>query len=175
MLLSASFLACAGDAGPRLPAVVRVSDGDGQIARVGTLLPAPIVVTVLNSDGQPAAGMRVAWRTADGRVLPIDAKTDALGKARARWELGLSEGARTAEATLPGAEPAVFTAIAESRDRPQPRDTHQQIAHVGRRADEAGQERPRAVRPDLHHQRHAERPLAAHAERGDEAQHRICH
>jgi hypothetical protein len=116
MLLSASFLACAGDAGPRLPSIVRVADGDGQIARVGTLLPAPIVATVLNPDGAPAAGVRITWSTADGRVLPVDAETDALGQARARWELGESEGARTAEATLPGAEPAVFTAIAESRD-----------------------------------------------------------
>ena len=116
MLLSASFLACAGDAGPRLPAVVRVTEGDGQIARVGTLLPAPIVVTVLNADGQPAEGVRVDWRTDDGRLLPVDGETDALGEARARWQLGQVEGPRTAEATLPGAEPAVFTAIAESPD-----------------------------------------------------------
>ncbi|MEP6686788.1 MAG: Ig-like domain-containing protein [Gemmatimonadales bacterium] len=116
MLLSAPFLSCAGDAGPRLPAVVHVTDGDGQIARVGTLLPAPIVATVLDPDGTPATGVRVTWRTADGRVLPVDAQTDAQGQARARWELGGSEGARTAEATLPGAAPAVFTAIAESRD-----------------------------------------------------------
>lgn len=116
MLLSASFVACAGDAGPRLPAIVRVADGDGQIARVGTVLPAPIVVTVLNADGQPAVGTRVEWHTADGRLLPVDGATDARGQARARWELGQTEGPRTAEASLPGAEPAVFTAIAESRD-----------------------------------------------------------
>ena len=101
MLLSASLAGCAGDAGPRLPAVVRVTDGDGQIARVGTLLPAPIVVTVLNADGQPAEGVRVEWRTDDGRVLPVDGATDALGQARGRWELGGIEGPGTAEATLP--------------------------------------------------------------------------
>ena len=116
MLLSASYLGCAGDPGPRPPAVVQVADGDGQIAPVGTLLPAPIVATVLNQDGAPAAGVRISWRTTDGRVLPVDAKTDAQGRARARWELGESEGQGTAEATLPGAEPAVFTAIAEPRD-----------------------------------------------------------
>jgi hypothetical protein len=113
LLLSASFLGCAGDAGPRLPAIVRVTDGDGQVARVGTLLPAPIVVTVLDAEGQPAVGVRVVWRTDDGRLLPVDGRTDALGQARARWELGQTEGPGTAEASLPGAEPAVFTAIAE--------------------------------------------------------------
>ena len=116
VLLFASFAGCDGDAGPRPPAVVRVTEGDGQIARVGTVLPAPIVVTVLNTDGQPAEGVRVEWHTDDGRLLPVDGETDALGEARARWQLGPIEGARTAEATLPGAEPAVFTAIAESSD-----------------------------------------------------------
>jgi hypothetical protein len=116
ILLSASLLACAGDSGPRPPAVVRVTDGDGQVAPIGTVLPAPIVVTVLDADGEPAAGARVDWRTADGRVTPEGAITDELGVARARWELGQAEGPRTAEATLPGAEPAVFTAIAEGLD-----------------------------------------------------------
>ena len=109
MLLSASFTRCAGDAGPRPPAIVRVTEGDRQIARVGMLLPSPIVVTVLNADGEPAKGVRVEWHTDDGRLLPLDGETDELGEARARWQLGQVEGAGRAEATLAGAEPAVFT------------------------------------------------------------------
>jgi hypothetical protein len=109
-------LACGGETGPRPPAVVRVSDGDGQIAQVGTELPAPIVVTVVDADGRPAEGIAISWRTNDGRVTPIDAATDDRGRARARWALGEVEGTRTAEATLAGADPAVFTAIAESRE-----------------------------------------------------------
>jgi hypothetical protein len=46
----------------------------------------------------------------------VDGETDVRGQARARWLLGTSEGLRTAEASIPGLEPAVFTAIAESPD-----------------------------------------------------------
>ena len=52
----------------------------------------------------------------DGRIAPFGVLTDADGIARARWILGSVEGIRTARATLPGAVPAVFTAVAESPD-----------------------------------------------------------
>lgn len=115
-LLSASSIAC-GDEGPRLPAEVRVTEGDGQIAPVGTLLPQPIAIAVLNADGTPAKGIRVEWQTeGDGLLLAVDHETDIEGKARARWQLGSSTGERRTQAVLPGLEPAVFTAIAEGRD-----------------------------------------------------------
>jgi hypothetical protein len=115
-MLLTLVLACGGETGPRPPAMVRVTDGDGQVAHVGTELPAPIVVTVVDADGRPAEGVAIAWHTNDGRVVPINATTDGGGRARARWALGEAEGTRTAQATLEGADPAVFTAIAESRD-----------------------------------------------------------
>ena len=116
-LLSASSYAC-GDEGPRPPAEVRVTEGDGQIAPVGTLLPQPIAIAVLNADGSPAPGVRVEWQAdGDERLLATDRETDSNGQARARWQLGTSEGERRAQAVLPGLEPAVFTAIAEGPDQ----------------------------------------------------------
>ncbi len=116
VLLSASSIGC-GDEGPRLPAEVRVTEGDGQIAPVGTLLPTPIAITVLNADGAPAVGVPVNWQAdTDGRLLAVERETDANGQARARWQLGTSEGERQAQAVLPGLEPAVFKAIAEGPD-----------------------------------------------------------
>jgi hypothetical protein len=115
LALAAPLVACGDESAPRLPAQVRVSEGDGQIAPVGTLLPAPIAVMVVDGDGQPAKGVRVAWQ-GDGRLIPVDAETDARGQARARWQLGTTEGQRSATAMLPGLEPAVFTAIAEGPD-----------------------------------------------------------
>ena len=117
MLLTASLTACGSDqTGPRPPAQGRVTGGDGQIARIGTVLPAPIVATVLDADGQPAKGVRVEWLAEDGQLVPLGQETDENGEARAQWQLGESEGRRRAEASLPGLEPAVFTAIAEGPD-----------------------------------------------------------
>jgi len=114
VFLSVSLVACRDEAAPRLPAQVRVTEGDGQIAQVGTVLPAPIVATVLDADGHPAKGVSVEWRgDGDGSLLPLDGATDERGEVRARWQLGATEGEYQAEATLPGLEPAVFTAIAE--------------------------------------------------------------
>src|SRR5215210_5319404 len=116
LLLALPLTGC-GDEGPHLPAQVQVSEGNGQIGRVGTLLPLPIMVTVLKEDGSPFEGVRVEWAAeGDGSILPVDMRTDAEGRARARWLLGTSEGPRQASATLPGLAPAVFSAIAEPED-----------------------------------------------------------
>ncbi len=117
LALTAPLVACGEASGPQPPAQVRVSGGDGQVARIGTVLPAPIVVTVLNGDGAPAKGIRVAWRNdGDGRLIPVGVETDAQGQARALWQLGASEGQHTAQAILPGLQPATFSALAEGPD-----------------------------------------------------------
>ena len=48
----------------------------------------------------------------------------------------------------------------------------QNVAAVARRPDQPGQDRPGPFRPSLHHQRHAQRPLAAHPEGRQEPQRR---
>ncbi|HET6579108.1 MAG TPA: hypothetical protein VFG66_12325 [Gemmatimonadales bacterium] len=117
ILLLVSLTGCGGDQGPRIPARLSVAEGNGQIGRVGTELRQPIVATVLDADGHPAGRVRVEWQSeGDDVLLPDAAETDERGQARARWRLGAHEGERMARATLPGAEPAVFTAIAEPAD-----------------------------------------------------------
>jgi hypothetical protein len=112
--LSAPLLACGDGAGPPSPARVLVTNGDRQVAPINTLLPAPIVVTVVDGGGQPMAGVQVQWRAVGAdRLIPIDAETDANGQARAQWLLGAEEGERSGEAALPGLSPAVFTAVGE--------------------------------------------------------------
>jgi hypothetical protein len=117
MLLSASLAGCGEAAAPRLASQIRATEGDGQVGPAGTVLPDPVVATVVDADGRPAKGVRVDWRTDGGGVLaPLDRVTDDRGRSRARWQLGSGEGPRTARAMLPGLDPAVFTAVAEGPD-----------------------------------------------------------
>jgi hypothetical protein len=70
------------------------------------------------------------------------------------------------------------TQVAQSFDESrhaQGDEADDQKADVRSRADEARHERPRSIRPDFGDERDAERPLAAHAHRGHEAQHRELH
>lgn len=104
-------------AGPRL----RVLSGNHQTATIGTILPDPLVVEVLDSAGQPVAGQPVVFSLsgnngtlADGgrRVVAV---TGTSGRAGAQFTLGTRAGVanQVVEASAAGfAGPAVFTATA---------------------------------------------------------------
>jgi len=77
--------------------------GNGQTGSIGTRLPQPIVVKLLNADGSPAANRTVSFEVIenDGTLLgsnnvprtAIVATTDASGLASATWTLGGRAGA----------------------------------------------------------------------------------
>ena len=114
VFLSAPLVACRNGTEPPGPARLIVTDGDRQIAPINTELPVPIVVTLLDGDERPLAGVALEWHVAGAdRLIPTDAVTDANGQARARWVLGQDEGERLGEAGLAGVRPAVFTAVGE--------------------------------------------------------------
>ncbi|HZW10895.1 MAG TPA: Ig-like domain-containing protein [Phycisphaerales bacterium] len=107
--------ACGDTSGPPAPASVRATGGEGQIGPVHSLLPDPVVATVLDASGQPVAGVEVTWSAeGDGRMTAVTHTTDAQGQARARWVLGGVEGVSRATAAVAQLEPATFTAIAEA-------------------------------------------------------------
>jgi PKD repeat protein len=102
-------------------AVIRVVDGDGQQGKVGELLPAPIVVQVTDSAGNPVPGASVQFvlvSTGDSAdIEPATTTTDQQGRAQARMLLGDKVGLQTGEARLgQSANPptAPFTAVATS-------------------------------------------------------------
>ncbi len=116
-LLTASF-ACGDSSGPPAPAHVQATSGAGQTAPVLTLLPEPMVATVLDGSGAPLAGVEVDWAAeGDGRIMPVSPTTDAQGQARAFWVLGATVGPNLATASVPELAPATFSAIAESADQ----------------------------------------------------------
>jgi hypothetical protein len=112
LLLATASAACTEPESSQVVMLV-AADGDGQVGPAGTLLPSPIVATVLDAGGGPLPGRRINWQAAgDDRLIPVDAVTDGAGQARASWLLGSAAGTRRATATLRGATPAVFTATA---------------------------------------------------------------
>jgi hypothetical protein len=93
-LLSAAVLllaACSGDGtGPRIPASMQIVSGDLQVAPVGTELPDPLVVRVLDDRGRPVRGQIINFRVVSGggSVFAGSAETNGDGEARERWTLG---------------------------------------------------------------------------------------
>ena len=82
----------------------------------GRALSEPFVVEVRDQDGQPLAGVRVAFSVTvgAGALSAITAETDANGRAATTLTLGHLPGANTVEATVAGLEPVTFTATAEA-------------------------------------------------------------
>lgn len=128
VLLAVALTDCGDGAGPPSAAQLIVTNGDGQVALLGTLLPGPIIVTVVDGTGQPMPGMRVEWQAVgEDRLIPLDEATGADGRARAGWLLEGQEGRRSGQAVLPGVTPAVFSAVGEREqwlpfDQPIPLD-----------------------------------------------------
>jgi hypothetical protein len=185
LLLAASTAACTDAAAPPAPpkpAQLLVTNGDGQVAPVGTLLPGPVVVTVMDEAGRPMSGVQLVWHaTGDDRLSPLDPATGADGRAGANWLLGGVAGPRRGEAIVPGLPPAVFNAIGQPDqwlpfDQPAPLDfaTYEgshEVVHPDYAATPAGAfERPfhLAITPYPHGDPHWENPSFFEGDRRDE-------
>ena len=115
--------------GSRPHTVVKIS-GDEQQGSANTQLAEPLVVSVLDEDGEAVAGAVVTFSvtagegmlsstiaTTDANPCTIEsstsltfATTDANGQAATRLTLGSKLGTNTVEATVEGLEPETFTA-----------------------------------------------------------------
>ena len=94
-LLIAAPIACKDSTGKdqsEAPAQVQIVSGDDQDAVVGTELPNPAVVRVVDEDGRPIRGQLVNFRVTSGggSVFSGSALTNANGEAQERWTLGTS-------------------------------------------------------------------------------------
>ena len=86
------------------PAAITIASGNGQTARPGQQLPAPIVVALTDYFGNPASGYDVRFTvlSGGGSVSPGTARTGTNGGASTTWTLGNSSGAQTLEARYLG-------------------------------------------------------------------------
>ncbi|HEU4798988.1 MAG TPA: Ig-like domain-containing protein [Gemmatimonadales bacterium] len=112
----ALVLACGDSTDPQQFAILTAVSGDGQETASLDTLSEELVVRAVDGNGDPVAGLELAWSTDDhegAALIPVSATTDAQGEARARWVLGIGSGAQTVSVRVPGSTFSVgFTAEA---------------------------------------------------------------
>ncbi|MDQ3783002.1 MAG: Ig-like domain-containing protein, partial [Actinomycetota bacterium] len=101
--------AVAGDAS-RLTVV----SGNDQTAEIGTLLPASLVVRLVDSEGNGVPNTAVTWvvATGGGTPNPVNTTTDADGLTSTRWTLGPALGEQRIDAVVSGVGFVSFRATA---------------------------------------------------------------
>lgn len=114
LVLLAASITCSDSSGPSaLPAAIVVWSGDGQAGAVGTQLPDPLVVRVVDSTSAPVVGVSVTWivQSGGGTITP-SSSTDTAGYASAAWTMGTTGGPAVATAAVSGLSPVSFGADA---------------------------------------------------------------
>jgi alpha-tubulin suppressor-like RCC1 family protein len=102
-----ALAACDPGTGPSPAAAsVQVVAGNEQTATVGTALPLPVVVQVMDEDGGGIEGSTVVFRviSGGGTVAGGTARTDAEGLATEQWTLGTAAGEQRLEARVLAAD-----------------------------------------------------------------------
>ncbi len=100
----------------QVPGQVTKASGDAQAGVVGQMLPDSIVAIVADAQGNPMAGISVAFTVTSGggSVSPDTVVSDALGQAAAEWTLGTTSGTQEVEASpTTGSGTTTFTATAD--------------------------------------------------------------
>ena len=79
------------------PATIALLSGTGQHAPAGHALPQNVVVRIIGRRGLPVSGALVTFRLAhgDGVMEPSSALSDADGRARTSWTLGVLPGSQS--------------------------------------------------------------------------------
>ena len=98
------------------PAELVMLAGNTQSGVIGSELPNPIVIQVLDQRGKPVPGVAVNWEVEPwaGTIEPLAETTNESGAAHARWILGDVAGEASARATVGTLGSVEFTAIAEN-------------------------------------------------------------
>jgi hypothetical protein len=114
-LLVSVSLQCGGEDINQPPdaAAVEMAGGNGQVAPVSAALPEPLVVEVVDANGDPVPGVTVQWTVqGGGDVSPASATTGSDGKSSATRTHGATAGQQLTLATVAGLEPVTFSSTA---------------------------------------------------------------
>ena len=93
-------------------AQLTIVQGHLQTAASGTLLPTPVVLRVIGTDGAPIGKIPVSFNVlaGGGSVDPGTVVSDANGEVKARWTLGPGAQVQTMTGTAPGLDPVTLSA-----------------------------------------------------------------
>src|SRR5687767_1874731 len=108
----AQLTACGDLSGPRIgpPASVVLVAGNAQVSpEVGTRLPLPLTIKVIDAQGRNVSNATVVWSASSGSLSAPTSRTNFFGVASIEWTLGPLAGAQTATATVTGIPPVTFT------------------------------------------------------------------
>jgi hypothetical protein len=99
---------------------VTIVSGNNQEAPAGSKLPQPLVVRVLDQDGNPIPNLAVSWVVGDGggSANPQTSNTNADGQASTEWTLGSAPVTNTLNAVVSGVGTATFSATATGTGTP---------------------------------------------------------
>jgi adhesin/invasin len=91
-----------------------IVQGNNQVAQAGTLLPTPVVLRVIdiNGDGIPNVTVVFAIATGGGTVTPASALSDANGEVSVKWTLGQGAPVQSLAASTGVTAPAILLADA---------------------------------------------------------------
>ena len=114
LFLSIAAVGCGGDdlVLPNAQGTVQIVDGNGQEGRSGDVLADPLVVRLVNEEGQGLPERTVRWvpRSGSGTTDPGTGTTDSGGFASAEWTLGPAPGLQRLDAEASELGSVTFTA-----------------------------------------------------------------
>lgn len=114
ILLTGFGVTACSDSGSDAAVSITVVSGSSQTGIVATALVSPLVVKVVDEDGDAVSGASVTFATTSGGVIGSPTvTTNSEGRAQTTYVLGATAGAQTVTATTPGvATAATFTLTA---------------------------------------------------------------
>jgi VCBS repeat-containing protein len=98
---------------PANPTALLLISGDAQTAQAGTTLPAPLVVRLVDDNGNGVGGKAITWvlTPGNGSVNPGNVTTSPTGFAETSWTLGPGSGSNVVTAVFSGLPSVPFTAM----------------------------------------------------------------
>jgi len=89
---------------------IEIVSGSGQTGAINTALANPLVVRVIDTNGNVVVGALVSWTTSDGSLSSATTLTGVDGLTSVTWTLGATVGQQLSTASISTGQSVTFTA-----------------------------------------------------------------